>query len=120
MLYVLVTLVMTGIVPYRDFAENTDHPVSLALQRTGQLGLAGVVDLGAILGMTTVILVMGYGLTRILYAMARDGLLPRRLASLHPRYATPFALTWSVGLLFALIAGLVPWPCWPSSSTSAR
>ncbi|WP_296557702.1 amino acid permease [Pigmentiphaga sp.] len=107
-LYVLVTLVMTGIVPYRDFAENTDHPVSLALQRTGQLGLAGVVDLGAILGMTTVILVMGYGLTRILYAMARDGLLPRRLASLHPRYATPFALTWSVGLLFALIAGLVP------------
>ncbi|VCU69248.1 putative amino acid permease YhdG [Pigmentiphaga humi] len=107
-LYVLVTLVMTGIVPYRDFASNADHPVSLALQRTGQLGLAGVVDLGAILGMTTVILVMSYGLTRILYAMARDGLLPRRLASLHPRYATPFALTWSVGLVFALVAGLVP------------
>jgi len=107
-LYVLVTLVMTGIVPYRDFAGNDDHPVSLALQRTGQLGLAGVVDLGAILGMTTVILVMSYGLTRILYAMARDGLLPVGLARLHPRHATPFALTWSVGLMFALIAGLVP------------
>ena len=107
-LYVLVTLVMTGIVPYQDFAANADHPVSLALQRTGQTGLAGVVDLGAILGMTTVILVMSYGLTRILYAMARDGLLPQRLATLHPRHATPFTLTWSVGLAFALIAGLVP------------
>ncbi|OVZ57494.1 amino acid permease [Pigmentiphaga sp. NML080357] len=107
-LYVLVTLVMTGIVPYGDFAANSDHPVSLALQRTGQMGLAGVIDLGAILGMTTVILVMSYGLTRILYAMARDGLLPRKLAALHPRYATPFSLTWSVGLIFALIAGLVP------------
>ncbi|MBX6319792.1 amino acid permease [Pigmentiphaga sp.] len=107
-LYVLVTLVMTGIVPYRDFAADPDHPVSLALQRTGQMGLAGVVDIGAILGMTTVILVMSYGLTRILYAMARDGLLPRRLSVLHPRFATPFSLTWSVGLVFALIAGLVP------------
>jgi APA family basic amino acid/polyamine antiporter len=106
-LYMAVSIIMTGIVPYKDFAQNLDHPVSLALQVAGQQWLAGVVDLGAIIGMTTVILVMGYGLTRILYAMSRDGLLPSRLARLHPRFATPFLLTWATGMVAALIAGLV-------------
>jgi APA family basic amino acid/polyamine antiporter len=107
-LYVSVAAIMTGIVPYTQFAQNLDHPVSLALQVAGQGWLAGFIDLGAIIGMTTVILVMGYGLTRILYAMARDGLLPASLARLHPRYATPTRLTWTVGMASALIAGWVP------------
>lgn len=108
LLYIAVTLVMTGIVPYQHFASNLDHPVSLALQFAGQPWMAAIVDIGAITGMTTVILVMGYGLTRILYAMARDGLLPQRLAQVHPKYKTPYALTWTVGLIFAAIAGLLP------------
>lgn len=107
-LYVAVAVVMTGIVPYLDFKQNLDHPVSLALQVAGEPWLAGFVDLGAIIGMTTVILVVGYGLTRTMYAMSRDGLLPARLSQLHPRHATPYLLTWTVGLISALFAGLVP------------
>ena len=58
--------------------------------------------------MTTVILVMAYGQTRIIFAMSRDGLLPKRLSHIHPRYATPFLNTWVVGIVFAVIAAFVP------------
>jgi len=52
--------------------------------------------------------VMSYGQTRIIYAMSRDGLLPKRLSSVHPRFATPFLTTWLVGIFFGLIGALVP------------
>ena len=106
-LYVLVAAIMTGIVPFAKFA-GVDHPVSLALQMAGESWVAGFVDLGAIIGMTTVILVMAYGQTRIIFAMSRDGLLPKRLSHIHPRYATPFLNTWVVGIVFAVIAAFVP------------
>jgi APA family basic amino acid/polyamine antiporter len=106
-LYVVVSAIMTGIVPFRQFA-GVDHPVSLALQFAQENWVAGFVDLGAILGMTTVILVMTYGQTRVIFAMSRDGLLPRRLSALHPRHGTPFAATWAVGLVFGLIAAVIP------------
>lgn len=106
-LYVVVAAIMTGIVPFAKFA-GVDHPVSLALQYAGQDWVAGFVDLGAILGMTTVILVMTYGQTRVIFAMSRDGLLPERLSSVHPVHATPYFATWTVGLIFAAIAGFVP------------
>lgn len=106
-LYVIVAAIMTGIVPFMKF-QGVDHPVSLALQYAGQNWVAGFVDLGAILGMTTVILVMTYGQTRIIFAMSRDGLLPEALSTVHPVHATPFRATWTVGLVFAAIAGFVP------------
>ncbi|CAG9175467.1 amino acid permease [Cupriavidus respiraculi] len=106
-LYVVVAAIMTGIVPFAKFA-GVDHPVSLALQYAGQNWVAGFIDLGAILGMTTVILVMTFGQTRILFAMSRDGLLPARLSSVHKVHATPFVATWTVGIVFASIAGFVP------------
>jgi APA family basic amino acid/polyamine antiporter len=106
-LYVIVSAIMTGIVPYQQFA-GVDHPVSLALQFAKQNWVAGFVDLGAILGMTTVILVMTYGQTRVIFAMSRDGLLPQRLAKVHPKYGTPFFATWIVGIVFGLIAAVVP------------
>ncbi len=106
-LYVAVAAIMTGIVPFMNF-KGVDHPVSLALQYAGQDWIAGLVDLAAILGMSTVILVMAYGQTRILFAMSRDGLLPRKLSSVHPKYGTPFFATWMVGIIFGLIAALVP------------
>ncbi|AKM29975.1 amino acid permease [Pandoraea faecigallinarum] len=107
LLYVTVAAIMTGIVPFAQFA-GVDHPVSLALQYAGQNWVAGFVDLGAILGMTTVILVMTYGQTRITYAMSRDGLLPPLLSRIHPTHKTPFAGTWIIGVVFAVIAGFVP------------
>ncbi|WP_369598435.1 amino acid permease [Massilia hydrophila] len=106
-LYVAVAAIMTGIVPFMQF-EGVDHPVSLALQVAGQDWVAGFVDLAAILGMSTVILVMAYGQTRILFAMSRDGLLPARLSVVHPKYGTPYFATWLVGIIFGLIAALVP------------
>lgn len=106
-LYVVVSAIMTGIVPYKKFV-GIDHPVSLALQYAGENWVAGFVDLGAILGMTTVILVMTYGQTRIVFAMSRDGLLPKRLSSVHSTLGTPFFATWIVGILFGLVAAVVP------------
>ncbi|MCL6485965.1 MAG: amino acid permease, partial [Janthinobacterium lividum] len=106
-LYVVVSAIMTGIVPYQKFL-GVDHPVSLALQYAGENWIAGFVDLGAILGMTTVILVMAFGQTRIIFAMSRDGLLPKRLSSVHPRFHTPFFATWLVGIVFGLIAAVIP------------
>jgi len=106
-LYVAVAAIMTGIVPFMNF-KGVDHPVSLALQYAGQDWIAGLVDLAAILGMSTVILVMAYGQTRILFAMSRDGLLPKKLSEVHPKYGTPFFATWMVGIIFGLIAAVVP------------
>ncbi len=106
-LYVAMAAIMTGIVPYPKFA-GVDHPVSLALQYAGETWVAGFVDLGAIVGMTTVILVMTYGQTRVIFAMSRDGLLPERLSSVHPVHATPYFATWTVGIVFATIAAVVP------------
>ncbi|MEM8514961.1 APA family basic amino acid/polyamine antiporter [Massilia sp. MP_M2] len=106
-LYVVVAAIMTGIVPHMDF-KGIDHPVSLALQVAGEDWVAGFVDLAAILGMSTVMLVMAYGQTRILYAMSRDGLMPARLSKVHPKYGTPFFATWLVGIIFGLIAAVVP------------
>lgn len=106
-LYVVVAGIMTGIVPYKEFL-GVDHPVTLALQYAGENWVARFVDAGAILGMTTVILVMAYGQTRIIYAMSRDGLLPKRLSSVHPKFHTPFFATWMVGLFFGVVAAFVP------------
>ncbi|MTV36533.1 amino acid permease [Duganella radicis] len=106
-LYVIVSGIMTGIVPFKEFL-GIDHPVTLALQKAGENWFAGFVDLGAILGMTTVILVMAFGQTRIIYAMSRDGLLPAKLSKVHPRFQTPFFCTWLVGIVFGVLAALVP------------
>jgi APA family basic amino acid/polyamine antiporter len=106
-LYVIVSAIMTGIVPFKEFV-GVDHPVSLALKYAGENWVAGFVDLGAILGMTTVILVMAFGQTRVIFAMSRDGLLPKKLSEVHPKFHTPFFATWMVGLIFGCIAALVP------------
>lgn len=106
-LYIIVTLIMTGIVPYPQF-HGVDHPISLALQVAGQDWVAGFIDLGAILGITTVLLVMTYGQTRISFAMSRDGLLPKMFSTVHPKYQTPYGSTWLVGIICGLIGGFIP------------
>ncbi|ANX13632.1 amino acid permease [Fictibacillus arsenicus] len=107
-LYVIVTSIMTGVVPYPDFKGNEDHPISLVLQMAGQNWVAGIVDVGAILGMTTVMLVMLYGQTRVSYAMSRDGLLPKFFRTVHKKYRTPYGSTWFFGIVAALMGALIP------------
>ncbi|KTR62204.1 amino acid permease [Exiguobacterium indicum] len=106
-LYVVVSAIMVGIVPFKQF-EGVDSPVSLALKVAGQDWVAGFVDLGAIVGMTTVILVMTFGLVRLLFAMSRDGLLPKVFSDVNEKSHTPVKATWILGTTAGLIAGFVP------------
>jgi APA family basic amino acid/polyamine antiporter len=106
-LYVAVAAVLTGMVPYTEL--NTAAPVALALDRHPELSwLSGWIKLGAIAGMTSVMLVMLLGQPRIFYAMAQDGLLPPLFRKVHPTHKTPYVGTLVTGSLAALIGGLFP------------
>ena len=106
-LYVIVSAVVTGTTHYQ-LLKGIDHPISKVLEVIGQNWIAGFIDLGAILGMTTVLLVLVYAQVRIAYAMSRDGLLPKIFTKTHPKFRTPFYATWIFGFIAALIGGLVP------------
>ena len=87
-LYIIVSAILTGIIPYTQL--NVPSPVSYSLIHIG-LGWAGaIVALGAIAGLTTVLLVMLYGQSRVFYAMSRDGLLPAIFSKVHPTFKTPY------------------------------
>lgn len=105
LIYILVSIVMTLIVPYS--ALDVPDPVAVAVDALGpDWGwFAGLVKLGAIVGLTSVVLVLMYAQTRIFYTMARDGLLPRVFARIHPRYRTPWVNTLLVAAVVACAAG---------------
>lgn len=105
-LYALVATVATGIVPFADF-QGVEDPIALVFQRAGIDWLAGLVSLAAVTGMMTVILVMGYGLTRVVFAMSRDGLMPAWMSRINERQV-PVGSTWTLGTLSALLAATVP------------
>jgi APA family basic amino acid/polyamine antiporter len=104
-LYIVVSLILTGMVPYQLL--NVADPVAFALQYVKQDAVAGIISVGAISGITTVLLVVLYGQIRVTYAMSRDGLLPRVLSSVNVKTQTPLFNTWTMGIIAALIAGLV-------------
>ncbi|MFT8394650.1 MAG: amino acid permease [Propionibacterium sp.] len=106
-LYIAMTLIMTGVVHYTVFANYLNEPVLAVLHATGQNWLAVIVSIGAILGMTTVILVLLYGQSRICYSISRDGLFPRFFGSVSPRFKTPFKGTWFFGIVTALAGGFI-------------
>lgn len=106
LLYIIISLVMTGIAPYTDL--NVGNPVSYVIQLVGQDWIAGVISLGAVTGMMTVILVMLYGGSRLLFAIARDGLLPKTLFKVNPKNQTPVINTWIFGIIVSICAGVIP------------
>ncbi|MBA3925481.1 amino acid permease [Listeria rustica] len=105
-LYIAVSIVLTGIVSYKDL--NVADPVAFALQVINQNWIAGFVSLGAVVGMLTVILVMLYGGTRLIYAMGRDGLLPKSMAKIDEKTNTPIKSTWTYAIVIMFFAGVVP------------
>jgi len=107
-LYILMALVMTGIAPYTEL--NVPHPVDVAVSKAGPAlsWLAMIVDIGAIAGLASVVLVMIMAQPRIFYAMARDGLMPKAFAKVHPRFKTPHVATIITGVVAAALAGLFP------------
>ena len=92
-IYILVSIVLTLIVPYTSL--NVPDPVAVAVDAFGPqwAWFAKTIKVGAIIGLTSVILVLMYGQTRIFYTMARDGLLPKVFATVHPKFRTPWINT---------------------------
>jgi basic amino acid/polyamine antiporter, APA family len=107
-LYVAVSLVLTGVVNYKEL--NVPAPVSFAVQKVGPAvaWIKPFIELGAIAGLSSVILVLLLGQPRIFHRMATDGLLPPVFSKVHPRFQTPFVTTIVTGLTAAGLAGLFP------------
>jgi len=106
-LYVIVSAVLVGMVPYKDL--NVAAPMALAMQRIGAPEFIRVlVDVGAVLGLGSVILVMLLGQSRVFYSMSRDGLLGKWAASVHPKFRTPYLSTIFTGVAVAIATGILP------------
>lgn len=107
-LYILVTAVLTGIVHYTEL--NVPAPIALAIDRTseGLAWLASFIKIGAIAGLSSVVLVMLLGQSRIFYSMSKDGLLPPIFSKVHSKHKTPHITTIITGSISAIIAGLFP------------
>ena len=108
LLYILTALVLTGVASYTLL--NVPDPMSIALHRIGlNLSWLGfVIKLAILAGLASVVLVMMLGLTRIIYAIGMDRLLPKALAKVHPSTQTPLFATFIVGLATAAISGFFP------------
>jgi APA family basic amino acid/polyamine antiporter len=106
LIYIVVSALLTGIVPYQTL--NVSSPVAAALLQLNHPLAAGLIGAGAIAGLTTVMLVMFYGLTRIFLAMTRDGLLPSRFSKINPTTRTPVSIIIGSGIIIACFAGLMP------------
>ncbi len=106
LLYVLVALALTGIVPYAQL-DNAE-PMAYALRVNGSNIGSSLVAIGAIVGMVAVLLVLMYGQTRVFFVMARDGLIPQFFGKLHKKYETPYLGCFFVMVAVALIAGFTP------------
>jgi APA family basic amino acid/polyamine antiporter len=104
-LYILTSAVLVGIVPYTDL--NDPAPIAKAVNQIGLGWFAVLVKIGAIAGLSSVMLVLLYGQTRIFYTMARDGLIPPVFAKVHPKFKTPWINTLIVGVLACGFAGFM-------------
>jgi APA family basic amino acid/polyamine antiporter len=105
-LYVAVSLVVVGMQKYTEL--DPEAPLAAAFENVGKPIFANVITVGALAGLTTVIMVLMLGQSRVAFAMSRDGLLPRWLGKVHPRFGTPYRITIIIGLLVATLAGFIP------------
>ncbi len=106
LLYVLVALVLTGMVPYNEISDGA--PLSDAFGRHGWVWCEVIIAIGAIVGMTSVLIVNILAQPRILMAMSRDGLLPEFFAAVHPRTGTPYKGTIVTGAFVAFVSAFFP------------
>jgi len=106
-LYISVAGVLTGMVRWQDV--NIEAPIARAFLDRGLTTASHIVTLGALAGLTSVMLVMLLGQTRVLYSMAKDGLLPKKFfAAIHPKFRTPYKNTIAVGILAAIVGSVTP------------
>jgi APA family basic amino acid/polyamine antiporter len=107
LLYILVALAATGALPFTEL-EGSEAPLADVLDRAGFGFGATVISIGALIAITSVVLTVLYGQTRIMFAMSRDGLIPRAFARVHPRTRTPIFTTGFFALFIAALAAVVP------------
>jgi basic amino acid/polyamine antiporter, APA family len=105
-LYILVSLVLTGLVSYKTL--NVSAPVALAIDATGVGWGSLLVKVGAVFGLATVMLVMLLGQTRVFFSMSRDGLLPKWASAIHPKFRTPWITTIVFGAFAAIMPAFLP------------
>lgn len=105
-IYIIVSGLLTGVVHYSDL--NVSSPVAHALSLLGYNWASALISTGVIAGLTTVMLVLYYGLTRIIFAMSRDGLLSSFFSEVNPKTQTPVRVIVLCGVIIALIAGFIP------------
>ena len=105
-LYIAVSAVLTGMVPFAQIDRNA--PLASAFVTRGLNFVGGMVSMGAVMGLTSVLLVLLLGQSRIFFAISRDGLLPRAFSRVHPRFLTPYIPTVTTGLAVGATAALLP------------
>jgi APA family basic amino acid/polyamine antiporter len=105
-LYVLVCIVITGMVNYKDI--NGEAALAEAFRSVGRPGFATLISAGAVAGLTTVVLTLMIGAARVVFAMSRDHLVPAKLGKTHPKFGTPYRLTIGIGVVVAIVAGVTP------------
>lgn len=105
-LYIGVTLILTGLVPFAHL--DVKDPVAFAMRFIGHDMIAGMISVGAILTLLTVLISMTYGLARLVYTISRDGLLPITLSEVNEKTKTPHKATVVVGIISAILAGIIP------------
>lgn len=106
LLYILVSAILTGLVPYPQL--NVPEPIAIGIAATGYSILSDLVKIGAIAGLTSVMLVLLMAQPRIFFAMSRDGLLPPAFSRVHPRFRTPHVGTILTGIGCVILAGALP------------
>jgi basic amino acid/polyamine antiporter, APA family len=105
-LYILVSGIATGVTPYREL--DVPEPIAMAADHAGLGWMARLIKLGAIAGLSSVILVMMLGQTRVFWTMSKDGLLPGFIGSVHPRFRTPWVITIITGIIVAFFGAVLP------------
>jgi len=104
-LYILVSGIATGIVPYKEL--NVPDPIAVAADRAGLGWMASLIKMGAIAGLSSVILVMLLGQSRVFWTMSKDGLLPQFVNKIHPRFQTPYLTSIITGVAVAIVSSLL-------------
>jgi len=108
-LYILVSLVLTGMLNYKDITGDAlKAPVAFAFDQVGQPWAVFIITTAATIGLVSVMLVMMLGQTRVFLGMAKDGLLPKFFSKIHPQFQTPWQSTILVGLVVSLVASFTP------------
>ena len=106
LLYILVSGIATGVTPYKDL--NVPDPIAVAADRAGLGWMSTLIKLGAIAGLSSVILVMLLGQSRVFWSMSRDGLLPQVINRIHPKFQTPYITSIVTGIAVAFFAAILP------------